>query len=1173
MQLPVYSLKSVNWYVYGKDKKLLLENYPISKKLDFRGLEYPFLPVSDIDGKDVLIEFFSGHLLPFHYLRFWGNDQRQYLIKKLEKALTTDIAHIEGYTLSNIVFAEGKLYVLPPKREGYTLDVVIEQLKTYLSAYSLDVYGKVPDVEYADVSLPIKSGVYQIEKPFSFAEIYGLMRNLVIWGYYPVLTVSPSDFESTEIFMRELAFYLPWAGKTGIYDMIPSMSLIMNYDVKINVGVSRIVEHILDSLGVPKVAFILLGVGVSVFDELLPLVDRRNVAIYTDLSVRDKVYVDGKWNDVQDEVSTLLSCHRTTAPNYTDVLFVWENVHPLTDISCREDTSVSIENCENLDAVILFDLWKYTGNMEFLIKAVWKDRHSYRLISHDLYDALVKSGLINKNGFFLYLVHGVIRNGMVDMYHKVRALGGIRRKKTGLIHIMDMIINMYLGDLPDEDEIMSILDISCNPAPGRLYWKLLLIAGYISRTSWNERYEKLHAPFMDIFYMEPYDGMDKWLFLTAGNALAVTYMLKGDNSSAYSIIKNILSFAHSFGYLDLLSKLYNNLSLLLSEVSPRLSSKYLLMSTIYALVSGGTSVGGVFASLLSEEIQRLPFDVLKRIYDVALSLPLDDMQEFALVSTWTLLLIQRGYIKEAERSLYLMEKKYDFPTGELIKDLEYYYLRLTLDMLKGNISAQDSASHVLFDLVKKLPPMYYRPDIHRQLAQYFYTVGDEDKLSTICQLVEDRYGSDSIAYIISKGFLLALKGNLHKAIDYMKDAYRRQLHVWKLLDTARTSFIIGDLYCQMGKPKLASVYYKKGEILLSRIDGVKLLKILMSQSNVCVKLDLLTDLESRISYFSGEARALMDDMYNIIVDLEGENFFLSRILDMFSIVTDISNIDVLLEYILIEILYIMPAEKGYIATVSDEGIWVSYSIDGRNPSKSEFRYSPEEVVRMGGVFLTSPSVISEVEFVDNVHLVVYLQNDSTRDAFSDVDEYLLAELTEVVRIAVFVSTLGSFSIKDRLTSLYVRWYGMKRGKEEFAKAKRGIYPISVLYMDLDGFKEVNDTYGHSVGDKVLERVGSIIQRSIRYMDVPFRYGGDEFVVILPATSLTNAKEVARRIVDGVRNFFKAYPYNISISIGVASYPDDKVNSFEELISLADRRLYKAKRMGKNRFFAEEDDGK
>jgi len=307
--------------------------------------------------------------------------------------------------------------------------------------------------------------------------------------------------------------------------------------------------------------------------------------------------------------------------------------------------------------------------------------------------------------------------------------------------------------------------------------------------------------------------------------------------------------------------------------------------------------------------------------------------------------------------------------------------------------------------------------------------------------------------------------------------------------------------------------------------------------------------------------------------LEGENFFLSRILDMFSIVTDISNIDVLLEYILIEILHIMPAEKGYIATIGEEGIWVSYSIDGRNPLKSEFRYSPEEVVRMGGVFLTSPSVIAEVEFVDNVHLVVYLQNDSTRGAFSDVDEYLLAELAEVVRIAVFVSTLGNFSIKDRLTSLYVRWYGMKRGKEEFAKAKRGIYPISVLYMDLDGFKEVNDTYGHSVGDKVLERVGSIIQRSIRYMDIPFRYGGDEFVVILPATSLSNAKEVARRIINVVREFFKEYPYNISISIGVASYPDDNVSDFEELVSLADKRLYQAKRMGKDRFCTEEDDEK
>ena len=96
MQLPVYSLKNVNWYIYGKDKQLLLKNYPIRKELDFRSLKYPFLSACDIDGNDVLVDFFSGHLLPFHYYAFGERLKDNILLRSWKNHLPLILHTLRG---------------------------------------------------------------------------------------------------------------------------------------------------------------------------------------------------------------------------------------------------------------------------------------------------------------------------------------------------------------------------------------------------------------------------------------------------------------------------------------------------------------------------------------------------------------------------------------------------------------------------------------------------------------------------------------------------------------------------------------------------------------------------------------------------------------------------------------------------------------------------------------------------------------------------------------------------------------------------------------------------------------------------------------------------------------------------------------------------------------------
>jgi len=160
---------------------------------------------------------------------------------------------------------------------------------------------------------------------------------------------------------------------------------------------------------------------------------------------------------------------------------------------------------------------------------------------------------------------------------------------------------------------------------------------------------------------------------------------------------------------------------------------------------------------------------------------------------------------------------------------------------------------------------------------------------------------------------------------------------------------------------------------------------------------------------------------------------------------------------------------------------------------------------------------------------------------------------------------------DALTRLWNHGYFQSKLKEEIKKAKQDNSSLSLIMLDLDNFKELNDTLGHYTGDQILKDISRLVKKYCRKADYPCRYGGEEFAVILPQTSKEEAYLIAERIRRAIEKY-RFYPKEssiekkISVSVGIATFPEDSITNKTSLLSSADKALYEAKHTGKNKTY-------
>jgi diguanylate cyclase (GGDEF)-like protein len=201
-------------------------------------------------------------------------------------------------------------------------------------------------------------------------------------------------------------------------------------------------------------------------------------------------------------------------------------------------------------------------------------------------------------------------------------------------------------------------------------------------------------------------------------------------------------------------------------------------------------------------------------------------------------------------------------------------------------------------------------------------------------------------------------------------------------------------------------------------------------------------------------------------------------------------------------------------------------------------------------------------------LGVLALDSARKNAFDAEDKQPLESVADMCAAAIQNASnfdrMKQLAYVDGLTGMHNRRFFEMRIVEELERAGRFQGRLSVIMVDIDNFKKLNDEFGHLLGDEILRSVSSVLKQQLRKMDMVCRYGGDEFAILVPETTGDNALRVAEKLRRQIETHdFPGVPRPVTISCGVADYPTHGVTR-DEVVAAADSALYTAKQVGRNR---------
>jgi len=285
-------------------------------------------------------------------------------------------------------------------------------------------------------------------------------------------------------------------------------------------------------------------------------------------------------------------------------------------------------------------------------------------------------------------------------------------------------------------------------------------------------------------------------------------------------------------------------------------------------------------------------------------------------------------------------------------------------------------------------------------------------------------------------------------------------------------------------------------------------------------------------------------------------------------------------YLFLSLFHRIPHES-YLEYVARDGVvqprperalgqgFTAWVIEAKRPLLVHDLLVDRDSIQCAPVILASGiRSIMSTPLIFNGETIGVLCVESPRPGAYSVD-HLSVFTTIAQQAAVALENARNFQMAtvDQLTRLYLRDFFFRKLSEEQVRARRYVSTFTVLMLDLDSFKEINDRMGHLAGDRYLQKIGEVIRETMRAADVPCRYGGEEFCILLPETDLDGATRIAERIRTRVSQLEVRVGDNLmrtTISVGVAAYPTDYPGSIQGFLEKADQALYLAKQTGRDR---------
>ncbi len=320
--------------------------------------------------------------------------------------------------------------------------------------------------------------------------------------------------------------------------------------------------------------------------------------------------------------------------------------------------------------------------------------------------------------------------------------------------------------------------------------------------------------------------------------------------------------------------------------------------------------------------------------------------------------------------------------------------------------------------------------------------------------------------------------------------------------------------------------------------------VLAAQDSICAEINNLLDIEKIANVILSKVTEIIRVNRASLLVMGGDQY-----------ACDYAQTDFLNT---LKINLVLKKESSLVAWLDKNAGLITIEAIGRD---GEISAAEVEGLESAGVSLLCP-----VKTQERLVAVLALSEMQDNKKFTPSERGFLMHLCRsaatVVENALMYKQAKQQANTDELTGIYNQNYFHQRIEQEIARSTRFGEIFTVLFLDVDNFKQFNDASGHLAGDQILKNIGQFIRNNLRESDLCFRYGGDEFAVVLPKTPLDGSRIVAQRILDGVPKLNAASGLPLTVSLGIASWPTDGVLK-HDIIHSADAALYHSKHKGKN----------